>query len=231
MGIRALIFDFDDTLVECYSRFLHYETLFLERMQALGFSALEEIRDFSRERDIALVTAAGYPAPECFPRALQETYRHFSLLAGRQPDGETEKQLFRQAWQVHQDVPQTLPAAEGILQHFYGRIPLFLFSQGEQASQLRRIRNSGLAPYFQAVVVCRLKTPERFRQLLAEQDIDPASSWLVGNSLKSDIHPAQAAGLNAVYFDTTDWNFDQEESPGGYHHIHDLNELRGIILP
>lgn len=47
-------------------------------------------------------------------------------------------------------------------------------------------------------------------------DADPATTWMVGNSPRSDVYPALAAGLNAVFVphDQT-WRLEHEELASG----------------
>ena len=40
---------------------------------------------------------------------------------------------------------------------------------------------------------------ESYRALVAAEAMDPARTWMIGNSPKSDINPALEAGLNAVF--------------------------------
>ncbi|MBQ6808046.1 MAG: HAD family hydrolase [Firmicutes bacterium] len=226
----AIIFDFDDTLVQSYPLFLYYEALFIEELLKMGLGERESIRAFLRERDIALVTQAGYPAIDCFPRALQETYVHFCEEEGKVPDPHQVEVLFKLGWNVHLDRPQPVPGARELLESLKGKGRLLVFSQGESDSQLARIRNSGFAEYFSHCCVVPLKTAESFQALLDFYEIDPCSSWMIGNSLKSDINPALAVGLNVIHFDTDDWVFDQEEAAGRYHRVQKLSEIPEIIL-
>ncbi len=36
-------------------------------------------------------------------------------------------------------------------------------------------------------------------RLIQERELDPAHTWMIGNSPKSDINPALEAGINAVF--------------------------------
>ncbi len=43
------------------------------------------------------------------------------------------------------------------------------------------------------------KDPAAYAALVADHGLDPARTWMVGNSPRSDVNAALAAGLNAVY--------------------------------
>ncbi|MNJ73691.1 hypothetical protein D3C77_705220 [compost metagenome] len=61
-------------------------------------------------------------------------------------------------------------------------------------------------------------------------DLNPKKSWMIGNSLRSDIMPALQYGLNAVYIPAPyEWSYSNLEIPftpsGNYLSVASLNEL------
>lgn len=98
------------------------------------------------------------------------------------------------------------------LAHLASRHRLTLFTKGEPAEQNAKVRNSGLADCFEDVVVAREKEPQTYRELLARRGAKPAHSWMIGNSPKSDINPALAIGMNAVYIPhVRNWHLEHED--------------------
>ena len=63
------------------------------------------------------------------------------------------------------------------------------------------------------------KTPPTYREVIARHELTPHTSWMIGNSLKSDINPALAAGLHAVFlFHKDTWvleHADLDPAPEG----------------
>jgi putative hydrolase of the HAD superfamily len=53
--------------------------------------------------------------------------------------------------------------------------------------------------WFGHTAIVREKDAAAYSALVRERGLDPARTWMIGNSPKSDINPALAAGLNAVY--------------------------------
>ncbi len=43
------------------------------------------------------------------------------------------------------------------------------------------------------------KKPAAYEEIVARYKFQPATTWMIGNSPKSDINPALSAGLNAVF--------------------------------
>ena len=60
------------------------------------------------------------------------------------------------------------------------------------------------------------KDPAAYRALVEELALDPARSWMVGNSPRSDVNAALAAGLNAVYVPhPSTWSLELQELADG----------------
>jgi putative hydrolase of the HAD superfamily len=75
-----------------------------------------------------------------------------------------------------------------------------------------KVERSGLQRYFAAVEVVPEKDPEAYARVVEKYELDRDSTWMVGNSPKSDINPALAAGLNAVFVPHGNtWILEHEE--------------------
>jgi putative hydrolase of the HAD superfamily len=92
-------------------------------------------------------------------------------------------------------------------------------TKGDHAEQADKVRRSGLASYFSAVEIVREKDPATYRAVVERHQLHPHSSWMIGNSPKSDINPALAAGLHAVFlFHKDTWILEHAalaEAPAG----------------
>jgi len=56
------------------------------------------------------------------------------------------------------------------------------------------------------------KDAPTYRAVVSKYELSPGSTWMVGNSPKSDINPALAAGLNAVFVPHGNtWILEHEE--------------------
>jgi putative hydrolase of the HAD superfamily len=76
---------------------------------------------------------------------------------------------------------------------------LILLTKGEEEEQRLKIENSGLAGYFSSILITAEKDQSTYHTLIQEMQLDPGNTWMIGNSPRSDINPALAAGLNAVF--------------------------------
>jgi len=100
----------------------------------------------------------------------------------------------------------------GTLAYLAQRHDLTLFTKGHPEEQKLKIDRSGLAPYFNHTAIVKEKDAAAYRQLVTERAMDPERTWMIGNSPKSDINPALAAGLHAVFVPHGDtWILEHEE--------------------
>ena len=65
-----------------------------------------------------------------------------------------------------------------------------------------------------AVYVVGEKDVATYRGIVEQTGMEPEKTWMVGNSPRSDINPALAAGLGAVLAPNPNtWSLEQEEIP------------------
>jgi putative hydrolase of the HAD superfamily len=74
-----------------------------------------------------------------------------------------------------------------------------LVTKGAITEQSGKVERSGLKDYFAVVEIVAEKDVSTYRTIVSKYDLASDSTWMVGNSPKSDINPALAAGLNAVF--------------------------------
>ncbi len=85
-------------------------------------------------------------------------------------------------------------------------VRMALLTNGEAANQRRSVVRHDLERFFDCIVIEGEfgvgKPDERvFRHALVALSADPAATWMVGDSLESDIAPAIALGLHSVWVD------------------------------
>ncbi|HZD92623.1 MAG TPA: HAD hydrolase-like protein, partial [Candidatus Sulfotelmatobacter sp.] len=98
---------------------------------------------------------------------------------------------------------------------------LLIMTKGNITEQSGKVERSGLKEYFAAVEIVAEKNAPTYQEIIAKYQFDPETTWMVGNSPKSDINPAMAAGINAVFVphDMT-WILEHESvnpAPDGVH--------------
>ena len=67
--------------------------------------------------------------------------------------------------------------------------------------------------------------------LAAEHELDPGRSWMVGNSIKSDVNPALAAGLGAIFIPNANtWALEHAELDAGAPRLVQLERFGQLTL-
>src|SRR5205085_11166015 len=94
---------------------------------------------------------------------------------------------------------ELMPGIAETLDYLSPRHNLYLVTKGDHVEQSGKVERSGLKHHFRSVEVVAEKNAASYLDLLNRHQLPPRSTWMVGNSPRSDINPALAAGLNAVF--------------------------------
>ncbi len=191
---QHLAIDGDDTLWENNVFFEEAAEAFIDFLNHTSLSR-EQVRAAIDEVERQNLVRHGYGSA-AFGRNLQETYRG---LAERPVEAADLDHLMDLGRRVVSQPVQLLPMVEETLAQLAGRHDLTLFTKGERDEQLLKVERSGLARHFARVVVTPEKDRRAYAGLVAENGFAPEATWMVGNSPKSDVNPALAAGLGAVF--------------------------------
>jgi putative hydrolase of the HAD superfamily len=194
MTRQFLIVDADDTLWE---NNIYFERAFEEFVVYLSHSSLTpaQVRDVLDEIELANAKTHGYGTLN-FARNLVQCYQH---LAERHVCDEDLDQVKSFAVRILECPMEVIPGVKETLAWLAARHELTLFTKGHPEEQKLKIDRSGLAAFFSHTAIVKEKDAAAYRSLVRENGMDPERTWMVGNSPKSDINPALAAGLNAVF--------------------------------
>ena len=207
-GMRQhLIFDADDTLWE---NNIYFERAFDQFCEYLGHSSLtpDEIRSILDEIEVHNNRIHGYGAIN-FGRNLSQCYLRLAERAVEEHDLERVKAMAHKILEQEVDL---MPGVAETLPFLAEKHELTMFTKGHPEEQNRKIDLSGLRPLFAHCEVVKEKNREAYLQLAEVRGFDHAHTWMIGNSPKSDINPALAAGLRAVYVPhERTWTLEREE--------------------
>ncbi|HVU69514.1 MAG TPA: HAD family hydrolase [Ktedonobacteraceae bacterium] len=185
-----LLIDADDTLWE---NNIYFEQAVHEFIAFLDHSSLQpdEVRAVLNEIEHEM----GYGSVN-FTRSLLATYRRLAERALTDEDLERVR-AFGAAIARHPI--EVMSGVEETLTYLAARHRLILLTKGDEEEQTLKVENSGLADHFSSILVVAEKDRETYTRLVSEMDLQPEHTWMIGNSPRSDINPALAAGLNAVF--------------------------------
>jgi putative hydrolase of the HAD superfamily len=128
---------------------------------------------------------------------------------------------------------ETLPHVRETLEALAGHYLLVLITKGDLFDQERKLAQSGLGDFFDAVEIVSDKTATTYRRIFSKVGGGPERAMMVGNSLKSDIVPAIAAGSYGVFVPhALTWALEHVDEPKDaprFRKIEHLGELTALI--
>jgi putative hydrolase of the HAD superfamily len=198
-----LLIDADDTLWE---NNIYFERAIHAFIEFLDHSSLTpaEVRAVLDEVEKLM----GYGSVN-FTNSLVETYRR---LAEKDLHEEDISRVRQFGEQILTHPLELLDSVEETLEYLSARHDLLMLTKGDREEQLLKVERSGIEGFFRQVVVVPEKDVSMYQQMLRQLQLDPKDTWMIGNSPRSDINPALAAGLNAVFIPHPHtWHFEHEE--------------------
>jgi Predicted hydrolase (HAD superfamily) len=128
---------------------------------------------------------------------------------------------------------ETLPHVEETLQALNGDYLLVLITKGDLFDQERKLAQSGLGEFFDAIEIVSDKSATTYRRIFSKVADGPDRAMMVGNSLKSDIVPAIAAGSYGVFVPhALTWVVEHVEPPTDaprFRQIEHLGRLQDVL--
>jgi putative hydrolase of the HAD superfamily len=213
---QTLLIDADDTLWENNVYFERAIAAFIGYLNHQEYSPAE-VRQALNAQERETILAHGYGLTS-FTRSLVAVFERLSPAAVTEHNIERVRSFARSI--AEQEIV-LLPGVADTLAELAARHRLILMTKGDQAEQADKLARSGLAQYFSAVEIVAEKDPATYRGVMERHELTPHTTWMIGNSIKSDINPALAAGLHAVFlFHKDTWMLEHaalDEAPEGQH--------------
>jgi len=218
---QTLLIDADDTLWENNVYFERAIAAFIGFLNHRTYTP-EKVRQTLNEVERETILEHGYGLTS-FTRSLVQCYERLSPG----PVSEEQRERVRGfAKTIADHEIELLPEVQETLAQLGSRHRLILMTKGNHAEQADKLSRSGLAPFFNAVEIVAEKDAAVYREVMARHSLAASTSWMIGNSPKSDINPALAAGLNAVHLYHKDtWVLEHAElaEPGRGQHLIELD--------
>lgn len=215
---QTLFIDADDTLWENNVYFERAIAAFIGFLDHKEYSPVEVRQTLNAvERDTILTHGYGLTS---FTHALVTCYERLSPT----PVTEERRERIRGfAHAIAEQEIELLPGVEETLVELASRHKLILMTKGDHAEQAGKLARSGLSELFSSVEIVAEKDPATYREVIARHNVAAGNAWMIGNSPKSDINPALAAGLHAVFlFHKDTWVLEHaalDPAPEGQHLI------------
>lgn len=152
-------------------------------------------------------------------------------------EGRVPTQVIGQILSIGRDLlshpVECLPHARDTLEALCGHYFLVLITKGDLFDQERKLAQSGLGDYFDAVEIVSDKSATTYRRIFGKHGEGPERAMMIGNSLKSDVVPALAAGAWGVFVPhELTWILEHVEKPveaPRFREIAHLGQLKPLI--
>lgn len=227
---KTALFDMDDTLIECgiyYREALRAGAEFIAGRT--GFAA-DVVTKMIGDLDLAAVKATADFTKDRFPRSFLATSAAIDVLLGNHPDWFAADRAY--------DIGMTVFSAEYALRpHAIHTLielrsmgyRIVLVTKGDTEVQQAKIDKHRLGELVDAVHIVPTKGIEVLRPILTAENVDIASSFMVGDSLKDDVAPAKALGLTTFHIAPTDqWSYNLADVTPT-HSIHQLDAILRLV--
>jgi putative hydrolase of the HAD superfamily len=206
-GAQTLLIDADDTLWE--------NNIYFERAIAKFISLLdhkehspEQVRLILYEVERENIVTHGYGI-HSFAHSLVRTFEKLSVAP---VTTEQHQRIHSFCHEIAEHPMEIIPSVPETLQYLATKHHLIVMTKGNITEQSGKIERSGLKEYFSAVEIVAEKNVPTYKSIIEKYELPLTSSWMIGNSPKSDINPAIGAGLNAVFVPHNNtWALEHEE--------------------
>ncbi len=222
---QFLIFDADDTLWE---NNIYFEEAFDRFYEYLSHSSMSssEVRRVLDEIELTNTKTHGYGSKN-YARNLEQCYRRLSEHQIAETDLKAVQDF------AHQILERPIELIEGVadtIARLSERHSLTIFTKGDMDEQRVKIDRSGLRGYFEYAAIVREKNQAAYSKLAEERNFEHEKTWMIGNSPKSDINPALAARLNAVFVPhARTWSLEHATVPESHPRLICVGRIRELL--
>ena len=225
--LTAIGFDADDTLWQNETFFRMTEQRFADLLSEHGEHQVISERLLEAER--RNLRHYGYGV-KGFTLSMIETALE---VTGHQISPVVIGEILSFGRQMLQNPVETLPHVHDTLEALADSFRIILITKGDLFDQERKLAQSGLGDYFDAVEIVSEKTPQTYERIFQRHADGAERSMMVGNSLKSDVVPAIAAGSWGVHVPhEMTWALEHVDPPEDnprYRRIADLSGLMPLV--
>lgn len=195
----------------------------------------DSVREKQTELDIVLIGTTGFKS-EHFPQSFVDTYIHFCDMTGKQRSSTEENFLWKLGMSVYDHDTEPYPNMEHTLDALASEgHELHLYTGGEILIQQRKIERMQLERYFESRIYIRqLKDNAALENILANGPFDRKHTWMIGNSIRTDVVPALTAGIHAIHMRTQEeWHYNvvqiNVEPKGAFFTLDQLKDVPSTI--
>ncbi|MFH1454620.1 MAG: HAD family hydrolase [Armatimonadota bacterium] len=194
---NTLLIDADDTLWE---NGIYYENAVLNFISLMKSKNIfkDTIEEIIRKRKIENLPRYGYGSHNLY-NTMVEVYKEGCELNNTSIDDEIMDFLKSMRHKTRNYSIEFLPGVKETLPMLFKKNSLILVTKGNYDEQKDKIERSGVLSYFHSSKIVPEKDIKTYKDIIEEFKLNTENTWMIGNSPRSDINPAKAAGLGTVF--------------------------------
>ena len=125
---------------------------------------------------------------------------------------------------------ELLPGVTETLECLKGRYRLVMATKGDLLDQERKLKKSGLEPFFHHIEIMSDKNRNDYEKLLKHLDCQPENFLMLGNSIKSDILPVLELGGFAAHIPySVTWTHEQHNHSLQHAQFMELKTINEVL--
>ncbi|MDF2925253.1 MAG: Haloacid dehalogenase-like hydrolase [Paenibacillaceae bacterium] len=233
---QNLIFNLDDTLIECNKYFNQVNERFAAAMgEWFPGVAPDKVKAKQVELDVAAIGNNGLTVDH-LSQSFTGAYRFFCAAVGKMPEKAHIGLLTELGYSVFTIPVEPLPHMYETLERLKeAGHELYLHTGGEEGNQRRKVAQLELAAYFgNRVFISRHKDVKALEKIMREMRFDPSVTWMIGNSLRTDILPGLEQGIHVIYIPAqSEWHYNMVDihvqPKGAFLTLTGLDQIAGAI--
>ncbi len=229
MKEKLIIMDLDDTLIHTHMVYLAVTADFMDKMESIG--AIDDNLYYTLDSfDQENVEAAGYFKQEAFPQAMLQTYAFYCEKLDLEYSEETAREIEEIGWQINEIRYLPVDGAKTLLDALADRHRVVLLTQGEDAIQRKKITDNSFQEHFEEIIVVPKKDITVFQDIISRYQASPKDTWIIGNSIRSEINHAIQLGVPCIHTKvTSSWGYEETKPQGNYFEVEQLIDCLDII--
>jgi putative hydrolase of the HAD superfamily len=224
MNLKVIAFDADDTLWVNEPYFRETENRFCEMFQ--DYLPQHTVARELLKTEIENLALYGYGIKGFILSMIETAMR----ISDKTIPIDVIEKIINEGKSLLQRPVELIEGVEEVLGALKGNYRLVMATKGDLLDQERKLKKSGLEPFFHHIEIMSDKGETDYNKLIKHLDIKSSEFLMIGNSLKSDILPVLNIGGHAIHvpYHIT-WEHETIETTIEHKNFHQFAGIRDVL--
>lgn len=228
-GPSSFIIDLDDTLLSTGELYFDVREEFVEAVAGYGFDP-GIVRSTFEDIEVKNIKMLGH-SPDRYTTSMEETAGH---LLNKNGSSQLVQRVRKIGSKIRNQPPSLVTGALDLLNELKSRGAVFLLTRGDPKTQEVKIKHYGLDSLVNGYLTVERKSQEDYVLACQRWNVEPSSSWVIGDSIPADVNPGLQCGFNVVHtaYPSKKYKWTQdtaEPDRWDFFYVESLNEVPRVI--